>query len=269
MNFPRSYLFVPGHRPDRFPKAASSGAHCIILDLEDAVGPDDKDMARQKIVEWFEQGGAGIVRINGSDTAWFEEDLAAVTGCPEATIMVPKADMKSISQVAQRLPGRPLIALIESVEGLMCIHEVASISGVTRLAFGNLDFAADARILDTGPLLDPARFQIVIASRHANLPPPIDGVTVAFQDDAHLMGDVLKARNMGFSAKLCIHPRQVEHVNIGFAPSEAEINWAQSIVKAIEESAGAAVQVEGKMVDKPLLERAKSILAEADIGVIC
>jgi citrate lyase subunit beta/citryl-CoA lyase len=267
MRRPRSYLFVPGHRSDRFAKAASSGAHQIILDLEDAVGPDDKEMARQQVTQWFAQGGVGIVRINGSDTAWFGNDLAAAASYPEATIMVPKADAQNLAQVAQILPGRPLIGLVENVGGLIGIHAVATSPGVSRLAFGNLDFGADARIPGTGSVLDPARFQIVIASRHAGLPPPIDGVTVALQDDTALRADVTRARNLGFAAKLCIHPRQVDWVNAGFAPSPEEVEWAERIVFAIDESAGSAVQVDGKMVDKPMLEQARSILAEADFRV--
>lgn len=264
MKHSRSYLFVPGHRPDRFSKAASSGANQIILDLEDAVGPDEKDIARQNIVRWFDQGGAGIVRVNGSDTAWFDADLTAMARCPKAVIMVPKADAQSVMQVALILPDRPHIALIESVAGLVGVHEVAAAPSISRLAFGNLDFGTDARIPGTGPVLDPARFQLAIASRHANLPPPIDGVTVALQDADILATDIARAKNIGFSAKLCIHPRQITQVNEGFSPSAEEIDWARGIVQAITDSAGAAVQVDGKMVDKPMLERARSILDDVD-----
>jgi len=262
MHHPRSYLFVPGHRPDRFAKAASSGAHRIILDLEDAVAPDEKHAARQHVAQWFGQGGAGIVRINGVDTSWWEEDLAALAGFAGVQFMLPKADARSLARAARILPDRPLIGLVESVEGLVDIHTVASSPGVSRLAFGNLDFGTDARIPGTGAVLDPARFQIVIASRHAGLPPPIDGVTVSLQDDAALAADIARVRDLGFTAKLCIHPRQVEHVNAGFAPSMEDVDWARRIVRAVEESAGAVVQVDGKMVDKPVLERARSILAE-------
>ncbi|WP_457093319.1 HpcH/HpaI aldolase/citrate lyase family protein [Microvirga sp. P5_D2] len=264
MSYPRSYLFVPGHRSDRFAKAAASGAHQIILDLEDAVGSNDKDTARQQVAQWFGQGGAGMVRINSLESPWFEADLAAAGSFPSAHVMVPKADAQTLARVAQVLPRRPLIGLVESVAGLIGIHAVASSPGVSRLAFGNLDFGTDARIPSTGPVLDPARFQIVMASRHAGLPPPIDGVTVGLQDDADLAADVTRARDLGFTAKLCIHPRQVERVNATFAPSQEEGDWARRIVHAVEESAGAVVQVDGKMVDRPVLERARSILAELD-----
>lgn len=263
MSLPRSYLFVPGHRPDRFAKAASSGAHRIILDLEDAVGPAEKDAARQHVSRWFADGGTGIVRINGIDTEWFEPDIAAVAGCPAAELMVPKADGRSVGHVAKRLPDRALVALVETVEGLFGLHEAATAPGVERLAFGNLDFGTDARIPGTGAALDPARFQIAIASRHAGLPPPIDGVTVAVNDAAALAAEIASARALGFTAKLCIHPGQVSRVNEGFAPSDEEVRWASRIVRAAEESGGAAIQVDGKMVDRPLLERARAILSDA------
>jgi len=262
MNHPRSYLFVPGNRPDRFAKAASSGADQIILDLEDAIGPHEKDMARQNVVHWFQQGRTGVVRINGSDTPWSDADLAAMADCPGAQIMAPKAAPQSLLQIASLLPERGIIALIESVAGLVKIHEVAASTNIIRLAFGNLDFGTDARIPGTGPTLDSARFQIAIASRHANLPPPIDGVTVELKNSKILTEDIMRGRNIGFSAKLCIHPSEIAQVNEGFSPSNKEINWAQGIVKAIADSAGAVVQVDGKMVDKPMLMRAQAILAD-------
>lgn len=262
MNHPRSYLFVPGHRPDRFAKAAASGAHRIILDLEDAVGPADKEAARRHVARWFAEGGSGLVRVNGADTPWSGADLQALADIPQAAVVVPKATEESLTMVARSLPGRPLVALVESVEGLVGIRAVATAQGVGRLAFGNLDFGTDARIPGTGAALDPARFQIVIAARAAGLPPPIDGVTVGLEDDAALAADVSGARGLGFTAKLCIHPRQVAGVNAGFAPSPEEADWARRIVRATDESGGAAVQLDGKMVDRPMIDRALAILAE-------
>ena len=264
MTLPRSYLFVPGHRPDRFAKAASSGAHRIIIDLEDAVGPAEKEAARRNVADWFNGGGTGVVRINSADTPWFECDLEAIAGMGNAAVMVPKSVGQSLARVAEKVPERPLIALVETVDGLVGVHDVAGARGVSRLAFGNLDFGTDARIPGTGEALDPARFQIVVASRHAGLPPPIDGVTVSFDDDAVLQSDIRRARLMGFAAKLCIHPRQVEGVNKGLAPTEEEIDWANRIVAATRDSGGAAMQVDGKMVDRPMIERANAILSELE-----
>lgn len=264
MSQPRSYLFVPGNRPERFAKAAASGAHCIIIDLEDAVGPEDKDAARGHAVQWFADGGSGVVRVNGADTPWFEADLAALSNTRQAAVMVPKAEPESLAHTARRLPQRPLIALVETVSALIGLPDLVAVPGVERLAFGNLDFGIDARIPGAGPVLDPARFQIAIHSRQAGLPPPIDGVTVAIRDAAALRDDVARAKALGFTAKLCIHPSQVAEVNAGFAPAADEIDWARRIVAAAVQAGGAAVQVDGKMVDRPVLDRARAILAGID-----
>lgn len=263
MTSPRSYLFVPGQRPDRFEKARLSGAEAIILDLEDAVGPDLKDEARANVVNWFAQGGHGIVRINGKDSPWFRDDLAAFAAFEHATVMVPKADPASLTEVCDALPGRALIALIESAQGLATLRTSVTLPGVARLAFGNLDFGADTRIPGGGAVLDAARFEIVLASRLGNLLQPVDGVTTDLKDADVITSDVERARAFGFGAKLCIHPAQVTPVNTGFMPTGAEIDWAQRILKALEEAAGSVVQVDGKMVDRPLIDRAQQILQAA------
>jgi citrate lyase subunit beta/citryl-CoA lyase len=258
----RSLLFVPGQRPDRFSKAAS-GADAVILDLEDAVGPDDKAVAREHVLAWFAAGRQGLVRINGAGTPWHEDDLAALASAPPAAVMVPKAEPAALAGVAERLPGRPLVALVETVAGLAALRASAATPGVARLAFGNLDFGADARIPETGATLDPARFEIVLASRLGGLPQPIDGVTTELSDP-HLIGaDGARARAMGFGGKLCIHPAQVAPVNAGFAPTPAELDWAERVLAALEASGGSVVQIDGEMVDRPLVERARRLLAAA------
>ncbi|MCX8997198.1 CoA ester lyase [Rhizobiaceae bacterium BDR2-2] len=260
---PHSYLFVPGDRPERFARAAGSGAHRIVLDLEDAVGPDAKEGARAHVRAWFASGGAGVVRINGADTPWFDADLAALAAFPAAEIMVPKAEPGSLARVGAILADRPLVALVETVAGLVDIHAVAASASVTRLAFGHLDFGVDARMPGPSATFDPARFEIALASRHAGLAPPIDGVTVALDDEEALAADVARARNLGFSAKLCIHPRQVGPVNAAFAPSADELAWARRIMAAVGESRGSVVQLDKKMVDKPLVDQARAILVSA------
>ena len=262
---PVSYLFVPGNRPDRFAKAAASGAGSIIIDLEDAVGPDDKDHARAAAVDWFVQGGAGVLRINGADTPWFAPDLVAIAACPEAGVMVPKATVAALHAVSSHLPGRPLIALLESVEGLLQMHDLAAAPGVCRIAFGNLDFGLDARIPGTGAGLDPVRLQIAIASRHAGLPQPIDGVTVDLEDTDALAADIARARALGFTAKLCLHPRQVAVVNSVFAPTAEEIEQARRIVAADHFAHGGVLVLGGRMIDRPVLERARALLVAAGI----
>lgn len=257
---PRSYLFVPGNRSDRFTKASGSGADRIILDLEDAVGAGFKDDARDLVARWFAGGGSGMVRINGADTPWFDDDIAWIARVSGAAVMVPKSNADSLSLVSERLPGRPLVALIETVEGLCGLREAARVKGVGRLAFGNIDFGSDARIPGSGEALDPARFEIVLASRLAGLPPPIDGVTAAIDDEESLASDISRARAMGFTAKLCIHPRQIDAVARGFAPTDLEMDWARRVMQVLEGAGGSVAQMDGKMVDRPMADRARTIL---------
>ena len=258
----RSFLFVPGHRPDRFAKAVSAGAQAIIVDLEDAVGPGEKEAARSHVIEWLAAGGRGLVRVNAADTSWFGGDLAALAAWRPAALVLPKAEPAALQALAEALPGVPVIALIETVVGLLALPDLVRYAAVRRLAFGNLDFSTDARLPGTGGILDLARFQIAMHARSADLPPPIDGVTVAIDDPAALAADIARARELGFGGKLCIHPRQVEMVNRGFAPSDVEIVWARRVVAALDASDGAAVQLDGKMVDKPMATWALAILAD-------
>ncbi|MFC4625743.1 HpcH/HpaI aldolase/citrate lyase family protein [Daeguia caeni] len=258
----RSFLFVPGHRPERFAKAQASGAHQIILDLEDAVAPADKLAARGHAVDWLSQGNQALVRINAPDTEWFGDDVCALAGMPDLAVVLPKADPSSVKALSAIAPQARIIALVETVAGVLQLAELARMPAVRRIAFGHLDFSADARIPGTGGVLDMVRFQIALHSRDGELAMPIDGVTVELTDEAIIAADVARARELGFGAKLCIHPKQVDVVNRGFAPSEAERDWAARVIAALEAAGGAAVQVDGKMVDKPMMTRAAAILAD-------
>lgn len=260
MTEPFSYLFVPGHRPDRFAKAASAGAHRIILDLEDAVGAGAKDTARENVDAWFSRGGQGIVRINGEGTPWLQADIALMRRHHQAEIMVPKAEPDALRRIVAELPGRPLIAIVETAEGLARLRETVKVPGVARIAFGNIDFGADVRIPGTGQVLDYARFEIALASRLGDLPRPIDGVTASLEDSDELVTDIRRAHQIGFAAKLCIHPRQVPYVNEGFGSTRAEVEWARGVVQALDAAAGDVVEFNGKMVDQPMLLRARQIL---------
>ncbi|HEY4298612.1 MAG TPA: CoA ester lyase [Paraburkholderia sp.] len=262
-----SYLFVPGERAERFDKALASGADRVILDLEDAVLPEAKSRARDTLHGWLEQHGADarvLVRVNGVETPWHEDDLrlAALPGV--AGIMLPKTERAGdlVRVRAALRESQTLYALIETVDALVRLREIAAVAGLTRLAFGSYDFCSDAGIGDDRAALDPVRTQLVIESRHARLPAPVDGVTLALGDDAALADDVRHARLFGMGAKLCIHPRQVESVKRGFLPTEAECAWAQRVLDAIAHAGAGAIAVDGKLVDRPIIERAKTIMSQ-------
>lgn len=272
--WPRSYLFVPGDRPERFAKALASGADAVVLDLEDAVAPAAKPAARaavaQALAAWHEdQRRRCIVRINEPGSAWFEQDLAALTEAGVTALMWPKAESAAAwAEVHRRWPALALLPLIETARGLQAVEALAAAPGVQRLVFGTIDFALDMGL--AGPLagslgLDAAAARIALAARLAGLPPPVAGVTPAITDDAALQAELQRAMAHGFGAKLCIHPRQVAAVHALLAPSAEELAWAGRVMAALEQagSAAGALQVDGRMVDKPLIERARRWLQAA------
>ena len=262
----RSLLFVPADRPQRFAKAVDSGAHQVVLDLEDAVAPAAKDIARNEVSAWLAAGRRAVVRINAADTPWFADDLRLLRSLPGAELMLPKAEPEATAQAAAALQGRPLIALLETARGLAGLEAVASTPGVVRIAFGSVDFCADTGIEDEGEALTCVRIRLVLASRLAGLAPPVDGVSVEFTDLQRMQQHALRSRQLGFGGKLCIHPRQVSAVHAAFRPSEADRAWAGRVLAAFEASGGAATSVDGKMVDKPVVERARQIVAEAALA---
>ncbi len=253
----RTPLFVPANRPERFAKAATSGADAVILDLEDAVAADAKNAARASLSADFSDLPV-LVRVNARGTPWHDADLAAVAVLPVAAVILPKAeDAVTCIAVAQRV-GKPVIALIETAYGLAQVRAIAAADGVERLAFGSIDFCADLGCEHLRDVLLPARSELVLASRLAGIAAPIDGVTVQLDDLAISHDDASHARALGMTGKLCIHPRQIAAVTCAFAPTEAQLDWARRVLA----SGDGAVSVDGAMVDEPVRIRARAILAQ-------
>lgn len=271
----RSFLFVPASRPERYAKALASGADCVILDLEDAVGAEAKDSARGSLAQGlstFEpsQLARSLVRINAAETLWHEDDLKqlatwAVRGL--GGVVVPKADGPAVIHGAAKQlgPGIALVPLIESVRGLDAVDLIARAPQVVRIAFGHLDFQLDAgmRCMGDETPLAPVRSSLVFASRRADLAPPVDGVTVDTEDAAQLQVDVDRARQFGFAGKLCIHPRQVGAVNDAFTASPTEVEWSRRVLDAARQHRGAAFSLDGRMVDAPVIALAKRVLGQS------
>jgi citrate lyase subunit beta/citryl-CoA lyase len=258
----RSYLFVPGNRPDRFQVASDAGADVVVIDLEDAVAPSDKAVARQAAAGWLGASRPAYLRINGFDTEWFREDVSLL-GLPGLRgVMVAKAeDTDALDAIHLATSSAvPVIPLIESARGLWDVMALASASGVVRLAFGAIDFQLDLGIDGEREELLMARSQLVLASRVAGLLPPVDGVTMALDDAQALARDIAYARRLGFGGKLCVHPRQVAAINSGFRPSAAEVEWAHRVVTAAAEAGDNACRLDGKLVDRPVIARARAIL---------
>lgn len=267
MNAPRSYLFVPATGCERIPKALASGADAVIVDLEDAVPPADKDAARRALPQALSAKAPVLLRINGQGTPWFEADralcdLPGVTG-----IVLPKAESGELIAELHATTGRMILPTIESALGLARLDALAAAPGTARLILGSIDLRLDLGIPGGEPVLDPYRMQLVLASRLAALPPPVDGVTLQFDAPEPVEADTRRSAALGFTGKLCIHPRQVAPVHRGFAPSPHEVTWARRVMDADTQAAGRAVALDGQMIDRPVVERASAILARATAPV--
>jgi citrate lyase subunit beta/citryl-CoA lyase len=256
----RSYLFVPGNRPDRFAKACASGADAVIVDLEDAVPPADKASARAAVAAWLSPERPVVLRINASETEWFADDCALARLPGVAAVMLPKAER--VEDILGLGAGTTVLPLIESAVGFDNVKAIARAPGVQRLVFGSIDFQLDLGIDGDDSELLMFRSGIVLASRLAGLQAPVDGVSTAIDDAAVLRHDAQCGRRLGFGGKLCIHPRQLAEVNAAFSPSESEVAWAARILAAAAAAGGAAVAVDGKMVDRPVILRAQAIVDE-------
>jgi citrate lyase subunit beta/citryl-CoA lyase len=261
----RSFLFVPGDRPGRFERALSSGSDVVVVDLEDAVAPAAKEAALNHVLELLTRSAKVVVRINDPRTARGAADLdgLATAGIPVA-VMVPKAeDADTITRV-RRVLGTdvPVLPLVETAAGVLRVVALADTPGVTRLVFGHLDLCAE---LSLGPddlvRLAPARFALVAASAAAGLPAPVDGVCTEVRDGDRILTEARQSVDGGFTGKLCIHPDQVPFVHQALAPGMDELAWARKVLETTTENG--VELVDGRMVDRPVYLRARSIVDRA------
>lgn len=267
---PTTYLFVPGNRPERFAKALASGADRVILDLEDAVAPPGKADARTHIATWLAalpeaDAKRVVVRINDAHSPCHADDLNWLRAQAVQAVMLAKCE--SAAQVAAVLACLPdnghVLALIETAGGVLAAPDIARAPGVSRLAFGSLDYALDMDLPGPGLALDSAALALALASRAANLPPPVAGVTPEL-DAEQVRTDLTHARSLGYGAKMCIHPLQVATVAAAMQPDAATLLWAQRVVDSWAQTPHTGViQMDGHMVDKPVLLKAQRILALA------
>ena len=271
IGFSSAFLFVPGTRPERFTKALDSGADSVIIDLEDAVAAEDKQTARNAIrTAWpsfnTEQKKRLIIRSNSPGSQFYAADLILAQELDLPCLLIPKSEsLDQINGAAQILPNTAIIPMIETAIGLDRINDIATAEQVLRLALGNLDLQADlGMVCDSQESeLHTARFQIVLASRLAQIAPPIDGVTPSTDDIERITNDAERAKRMGFGGKLCIHPKQVPLVKAAFLPSAEEISWAFRVIEADKASKGGAVKLDGRMIDHPVVLLAQRTLASS------
>ncbi|MBP0616897.1 HpcH/HpaI aldolase/citrate lyase family protein [Jiella mangrovi] len=255
----RSFLFVPATRPERIEKAKASGADAVIVDLEDAVAPQEKAAARETLQAALVEDAGILLRINAAGTKWHDEDLALLAHPGISGVVLAKAER---AEDIEKL-GKPVVALIETARGLANARPIAAARGTRRLAFGTIDFMADLGLPEDGAAMAIYRAELALASRLAGIGPPIDGVTTAIDDDALIAEETRRALAFGFGARLAIHPRQIGPIHDALRPTDAEIARARRIVEAAETSDGGAIRLDGAMVDAPVVLQARAVLARA------
>ncbi|MBV7434622.1 CoA ester lyase [Cardiobacteriaceae bacterium TAE3-ERU3] len=263
-----AYLFVPGHKTALLDKALAGKADAVIIDWEDAVQPADKPAARQATIDKLrEQQAKQIwIRINAADSTEYTADCEALTKLGHFDgIMLAKAETAdSLNKLWQRF-AKPLLPLLESARGLANLADIATAEGVYALSFGALDFTGDLRFATEGSgataYFDQLAFQLTLHSRLANLSAPIDSVYADFRDQEGWKQRCEHRLSQGFSGALCIHPAQIDVVQQVYGVHhEEQIAWAKEILAACAQHGEGAFQLNGKMVDKPVIERAKAIL---------
>jgi citrate lyase subunit beta/citryl-CoA lyase len=283
----RTALFVPGNRPDRVDKAVKTSADAVIIDLEDAVAFTEKETsrinARDKIKAHAER--KIMVRVNSLDSPFFKNDLAEVVTDHLACLMVPKvesaAHVRKINETLLKIETEKglvkgvvsIIPLIESAAAVQNIFQIVTepteFSRIHCVAFGAADYTLDMGIEITreGSELSYLRARIAVASRAAGIDPPLDTpFMIDLKDMAALKIDAVRAKQLGFQGKLCIHPNQIEPCHEVFTPANEEIRYAERVLRVFDEAereGSAAIQLDGKFIDYAVVERARRILKVA------
>lgn len=299
----RSYLYLPGSRPDRFGSAVASGADVVILDLEDSVAPEVHASARASVAGLVEEQGSSARRETSGGPEGQEaapvplhvrprrvgdgidvDDLVAVVRRGLGALRLPKCSepeelwelhrtLATLEREAGLEEGSVAIyPTIESASGVLRASELAAAPRVVRLALGAADLSVDLG-LPPGDGIGPddplrtARAQVVLASAAAGIGPPIDSVCVRLDDDARLRAEAQAARTLGFFGKSVVHPRQVPTVNEVFTPTEEELGRARAVLAAMRASVASgegATQLSGELVDPAVAARAAALVELAE-----
>jgi len=272
----RSFIFTPGLRPDMYPKALASGADIVCVELEDGIAPKDKAEAREKALALFEKpqaddGVERIVRINSMRERFGIEDINAILASktPPPALMMPKVrtpdEVTTLDQLLIEAGHETrLHVIIETNEGLEAAFEIAKCSDrIDAMFFGGVDMAAELRCQNNYDALLYARSRVVHASAAAGLD-VIDVPYLDLDDPDGMRVEAERVRDLGFSGKGSVHPKQIAALNEVFTPSEAQITRARRIISEFEKANTGLVVIDGKLIEKPVLRDMYRIVAIAD-----
>ncbi|MGD9939166.1 MAG: aldolase/citrate lyase family protein [Clostridia bacterium] len=284
MKLRRSMLYVPGNAPAMLRDAHIYGPDSVMFDLEDAVSPREKDSARHLVyraIKHFDYNGVErVVRVNGLDTPQGLEDVAAVVAAGVDAIRLPKTDCaqdiidmsKAVEAAEQRFKRKPgstaLIAAIETARGILNAREIATASPrLVAIAIGAEDFVTDMHTTRSpeGVELLTARSLLVMAARAAGIM-AIDTVFTGVDDEEGFLREVRLAKQLGFDGKSLIHPSQIALTHGVYTPATAEIAKARRVIAAAAEAeakGSGVISLDGRMIDKPIVQRAQRVLALA------
>ncbi|RCL81296.1 MAG: CoA ester lyase [Alphaproteobacteria bacterium] len=272
----RSFIFCPGNKPDMIPKALRSGADMVCIDLEDAIIPEHKDISRISTVKAFENisvpyGVETLIRINDVNSEEGKEDIQAILNSNNTAsgLMLPK--IQSVEEIINlerqiKLANKSLNLhiIIETNTGLQNAWNIAQSSSIIKsLLFGGVDMSADLGCNGDWLSLLYARSRVVHAAAGAG----IDSIDVPFLDLEDMDGmrnEAQKSKNLGFSGKGSIHPKQIESLNKVFTPSSEEIAYANKVIRAFNEASDGLVVVDGKLIEKPVLRTALKTIANSN-----
>jgi len=264
--FYRSQLFVPGNRPDRFEKACQAGADLVCIDLEDAVGPREKQQARADVIAWLEETPHKNVslRINGTDTDLGRADITALknSGLKLPYLMLPKVGSRDdVESLAAELPDRfgPFFAIIESAKGLVNCNDIFACERVKLGMYGAIDYAGDVDCDLSWETHLYGRSKLVAAAAAFDVL-LFDVPHINIRDLEECEASTRQAKALGIHARSAIHPAQIKHIHDALAPSADEIVYAQRVIAAYEAANGNVVLLDGKFVEAPVVKRAQRIL---------
>jgi citrate lyase subunit beta/citryl-CoA lyase len=262
----RSWLLVnPSREEDLHSVVTSTACDQVILDLEDAVAPNEKEPARARVMEFLNSGGQAWVRVNDASSEYWSVDCRTLADAKGllGVVLAKTEGGNHMWDTAARLGGQsPVLALIETARGLSRVHDIAAARPCFRIAFGVNDYTLDIGVEQDPLALAYSRSQLVVASRAAHIPGPIDGPT---RDPEQLAEGVALTRRMGMTGKLALHSADADVINKGLSPSESDISWAQEFIEQFNSRGGKPK--DGS--DLPRLNRARIILDKARmLGIV-